>query len=137
MDHNGDPTFSTTEADSYKSSGYHDRGQLPPGDARDLVPTKRPSPPNAFSPRSDFSYNNNASISEYLQTLAIHGAQELLKKNHQKRLEMAMQKHWEGPQVKDEIMGSPPRHNKEDEEMSASTSMVSGSSMWTDASQGY
>jgi hypothetical protein len=70
--------------------------------------------------------------------LVIRGAQELLKKNSQKRLEMAMQKHWKGPQVNDEIMGSPPRHNEDDEEMvSASTSTVSGSSMWTDASQGY
>jgi hypothetical protein len=96
MDHNGDPTFSTTEANSYKSLEYHDRGQPPAGDARDLVPTERPSPPNAFSPRSDFSYNDNASISEYSQTLAIRGAQELLKKNCQKRLEMATWKHWQG-----------------------------------------
>jgi hypothetical protein len=137
LDHNGDPTFSTTKPNSYKSLEYHDQGQQPPGDAQDLVLTERPSPPNAFSPCSDFSYNDNASISEYSQTLAIHEAQELLKKIHQKRLEMAMQKHREGPQVEDEIMGSRPRHNEEDEEMSASTSMVSGSSVWTDASQGY
>jgi hypothetical protein len=99
MDHNGGPTFSTTEADSYKSLEYHDQGQLPPGDARDFILTERPSPSNAFSPRSDFSYNNNASMSEYLKTLAICEAQELLKKNCQKRLEMAMQKQSEGPQV--------------------------------------
>jgi hypothetical protein len=133
---NGNPTYSTTEGDSYESQEYHERGQPPPEEARDFVPTERPSPPKAFSPRSDYSYNDSASISEYSQTSAMRGAQELLKKNRQKRLEMAMRKHRENPQFEDEIMDSPRGHKQEEEESSASASMVSGSSVWTDASQG-
>jgi hypothetical protein len=136
MHHNGDPTFSATEGDSYTSPEYDERGQPPPEEARDFVPTELPSQPNPFSPRSDYSYTDDASMGEYSQTSAMRGAQELLKKNRQKRLEMAMRKHREGPQVEDEIMGSPPRHKHEEEEFSTSTSVVSGSSVWTDASQG-
>ena len=45
-------------------------------------------PNNMMSPRSEYSVGESASISDYSQTSAMRGAQELLKKNRLKRLEM-------------------------------------------------
>lgn len=135
--HNGDPTLSTTEVESFESADYNERSPAPADEeTENFVPTEAPSSNvrNVFSPRSETSYNDSASISEYSQTSAMRGAQELLKKNRQKRLEMAMRKHREITDPEDEIMGSPrTKHGEED--ISTSMSMVSGSSVWTDMSQ--
>jgi hypothetical protein len=135
--HNGDPTLSTTEVESFESADYNERSPVSAEEeTENFVPTEAPSSNvrKAFSPRCESSYADSASISEYSQTSAMRGAQELLKKNRQKRLEMAMRKHKEITDPGDEIMSSPQtRHGEED--VSTSTSMVSGSSVWTDMSQ--
>ena len=49
----------------------------------------RSSRPNKMlSPQSEYSVGDSTSVSEYSQTSAMRGAQELLRKNRQKRLEM-------------------------------------------------
>lgn len=136
--HNVVPTLSTTEVESFESADYNERTPASPEVETEIfVMNEGPSLKvrNAFSPRSSETSNaDTASASEYSQTSAMRGAQELLKKNRQKRLEMAMRKHREITDTGDEIMSSPQtKHGEED--MSTSTSMVSGSSVWTDMSQ--
>ena len=120
----GDNGFPPPTDDSYASPDSNKRTSPPPEEnygrpaaqPTEKAPLEKYAParsgfrtrPNSLlSPRSDYSIGESTSISEYSQTSAMRGAQELLKKNRQKRLEMAMRKH--------KAATAPRKHDHEDE----------------------
>lgn len=113
--HPGDSVLYSPDDETYESAQYerrdrhlddYEHADSPTEEAYsdmdspsvDKAPKQLSSPPrsgfrtsrldNMMSPRSEFSAGESVSMSEYSQTSAMRGAQELLKKNRKKRLEM-------------------------------------------------
>jgi hypothetical protein len=143
--------FASPDDESYEPVEHHHKRHLveedyhrtsPPRAEKAPEPEHRPSqslsafrssrPNSILSPQSEYSMADSTSVSEYSQTSAMRGAQELLRKNRQKRLEMAMKKHKAASGSN--LMTSPVGRKTDDDETSAATSFVSGSSVWTDTS---
>jgi hypothetical protein len=114
------------EGDYYNSPGYVEET----GSARNSVPMQY----SGMSPRSESSAK-----SDYTPTSAMRSAQGLLKKNREKRfLSSAGDKRTMPNKVdpKESIPFSPKTDDESQEEKSEFTSVVSGSSVWTDGSAG-
>jgi hypothetical protein len=103
--HADERDFAGPDDESYESADYHHERTVMQQDYRrtapppeEKAPQQQPSPSRSgfrssrphkmISPRSEFSVGDNTSVSEYSQTSAMRGAQELLRKNRQKRLEL-------------------------------------------------
>lgn len=121
-----DSGYSQNEGDYYNSPGYVEET----GSARNSVPMQY----SGMSPRSESSAK-----SDYTPTSAMRSAQGLLKKNREKRfLSSAGDKRTMPNKVdpKESIPFSPKTDDESQEEKSEFTSVVSGSSVWTDGSAG-
>lgn len=86
-------------------------------------------PPVEPSPKSEVQ-SSTRSLSEYSQSSAMRTAQDLLKRNRQRRIAQERTKKQEFVQED----GSVASHNSEWESGSEMTSVISGSSVWTDTS---
>ena len=83
------PERETYDSNTYDSNTYDDEGPAFDEESESFVQQSN-TPTNRLkdrSPKSDISFTDTVH-SEYSQTSAMRGAQELLKKNRQKRLEM-------------------------------------------------
>ena len=130
--------YSPREGQYYSSPVYTDgtnspQDTPPEGPLRDFVPpNKTPLPLRGMSPRSEVSARSNPS--DYTTSSAMRTAQDLLKKNREKRLSRAKISSVEDEENR-EIVTSRTDEGSHDS-TSEIASVISGSSVWTDNSTG-
>lgn len=138
-----DPGYSQSEGEYYNSPGYTEESgsalnSVEEGPRRDVVPMAQPMQYPGMSPRSEVSARSMPS--DYTPSSAMRSAQDLLKKNREKRLISSARGKKTMPNKVDPEEGMPfsPRTDDESQEESTSeiTSVISGSSVWTDGSTG-
>lgn len=105
---------------------YSNTENEPPGDPF----YSSTSPETMASPKSDVSRGNG--ISEASQSSAMRTAQELLKRNRAKRIDAERRKETNEPEP--QTVDEPSVGNEWSESGSEMTSVISGSSVWTDTS---